>query len=334
MSPYKLSICIPTYNRGAYIGATLESILSQIRDDVEVIVSDNASTDNTEAVVLSYQAKFPLLQFHKFSSNQGADANYLKVVELAQGKFCWLMGSDDAIEPGAIARVIASLARSPGLSGLTVKTQSYDQELLNPIPSTDIGINEDTYYKSAKECFTQLGPWFGYLSAQIVRRDLWMQVVNTYDLSPYYNAYVHVYVIARMLKIDPNWMFLNVPCVSWRSGNDSFLDKGIYNRIRIDVLGYQKITRDVFGIESKIFADVMKSVATIHVRYALVNAKVHNLSFEYLVKLVTLTVSSYWKYPVFWVKVFPIFLFPSCIVNSLRKVRRVFQKVFVSSAAH
>lgn len=321
MSAYKLSICIPTYNRGAYIGETLESIVCQENDSVEIVVSDNASRDETEAVVKSYAAKFSSLRYHRFKENQGADANYLKVVELAQGEFCWLLGSDDIIELNAIGHVLKVIDSHTELSGLTVKTQSYNSDLSATISNTDIGVDSNRFYSSAAECFTQLGPWFGYLSAQIVRRAVWMKVVNAFDLVPYSNAYVHVYVIARMLEIEPRWMYLDTPCVGWRSGNDSFLDKGIYNRIMIDVLGYKKITMDVFGEKSRVFSRVMVSVATIHVRYALVNAKANNVSLGYLLKLGSLTVCNYWRYPAFWIKVFPIFLMPKFFIQMLRRIR-------------
>ena len=53
-SSIKLSICIATFNRSEFISDTLESILTQVTSDCEVVVSDNASTDNTEEVVSQY----------------------------------------------------------------------------------------------------------------------------------------------------------------------------------------------------------------------------------------------------------------------------------------
>ena len=53
----KLSICIPTHNRAEFLPATLESIAAQWTDDIEIAVSDNASTDHTAAIVESYRAR-------------------------------------------------------------------------------------------------------------------------------------------------------------------------------------------------------------------------------------------------------------------------------------
>ena len=121
----KLSLCIPTYNRGGFIGETLESIVSQATDDIEIIVSDNASQDDTEAIVRGFQERFPRITYHRFERNMGADKNFLKVVELATGEYCWFMGSDDKVENGGIATVLANLAKHPDLAGfLSIATNT------------------------------------------------------------------------------------------------------------------------------------------------------------------------------------------------------------------
>ncbi len=54
MTKHLLSICIATYNRAEYIGETLESIIPQVTDEVEIVIVDGASTDNTSSVVKHY----------------------------------------------------------------------------------------------------------------------------------------------------------------------------------------------------------------------------------------------------------------------------------------
>src|ERR1700733_7939997 len=97
----KLSICIPTYNRAAFIGKTLESILSQVNESIEIVVMDGASTDDTSEVVASYQSRFKNLVYYRGSTNLGVDRDMATSVELARGAYCWLMSSDDLVKPGA-----------------------------------------------------------------------------------------------------------------------------------------------------------------------------------------------------------------------------------------
>ena len=72
-----------------------------------------------------------------------------------------------------------------------------------------------------------LGDYLGYIPGQIVHRELWNKTVAANPVEKYFNAYVHVYVIAKMLQTHPRWLYVKTPCVGWRSGNDSFLSEGI-----------------------------------------------------------------------------------------------------------
>ena len=109
MNDIRLSFCIPTYNFGRYIGETLESIINQAGDEVEIVVGDGASTDHTEEVVRRYQSRFPKLFYHRFEEKGGVDLDLAKTVELARGDYCWLMSSDDVLKPGAVQRVLSEI---------------------------------------------------------------------------------------------------------------------------------------------------------------------------------------------------------------------------------
>ncbi len=100
----KISICIPQYNRIAYLLKSLKQIEAQDHRDIEVIVSDDRSDDNTEEAIKELQKnyKYPLL-FSRNEVNLGYDANYRKCIELASGDYCIVIGNDDTIyEPGSI----------------------------------------------------------------------------------------------------------------------------------------------------------------------------------------------------------------------------------------
>lgn len=95
--PPFLSICIPTYNRADNLDICLQAIFSQLEDtvSVEVLVSDNASTDNTREVVERYAARYPVLRYSCNAANIGADRNIYQVMQQAQGKFIKMQGDDD-----------------------------------------------------------------------------------------------------------------------------------------------------------------------------------------------------------------------------------------------
>src|SRR5579864_6892264 len=105
-SLFKLSICIPTYNRANLIGATLDSILAQITDECEIVISDNASTDNTEEVVAAYASRCARIRYNRNGTNIGSDRNHDRAVQLSFGEYCWLMADDDVMKHGAIEAVL------------------------------------------------------------------------------------------------------------------------------------------------------------------------------------------------------------------------------------
>jgi len=92
-----VSICIPTFNRSGMVERAIESALSQTYHDLEVIVVDNASDDNTEDVVASYAD--PRLKFFKNPKNLGLFGNFNRCIELSRGDLIHILHSDDYIDP-------------------------------------------------------------------------------------------------------------------------------------------------------------------------------------------------------------------------------------------
>lgn len=106
-----LSIAIPTYNRSAFLGELLSSLYDQCKSDprLELLVSDNASTDETPAIVEAYADRGLPIIYLRNGSNIGADANFMQCFDKAKGKYVWLIGDDDLVVPGAIRKIISYL---------------------------------------------------------------------------------------------------------------------------------------------------------------------------------------------------------------------------------
>src|SRR2546425_2131461 len=105
----RLSFCTPTYNFGQFIGKTLHNILIQGTEEVEIVIVDGASTDQTQEIVRSFQVSNPNLTYHRREQNMGVDRDLAKAVEIARGEYCWLMSSDDLLKPRAVSRVLAEI---------------------------------------------------------------------------------------------------------------------------------------------------------------------------------------------------------------------------------
>lgn len=104
-----ISIGIPTYNRSRGISRTLRSIWAQRYPHVEVIISDNCSTDNTEQVVLDIAKHHPAIRYHRQERNIGMIQNFEYVLRNATGKYFMWIADDDELEKGVLLKYVSFL---------------------------------------------------------------------------------------------------------------------------------------------------------------------------------------------------------------------------------
>ncbi len=104
MTGPKLSLCIPVYNGQQFIKETIDSVLSQSFKDLEIVIVDNQSTDNTVSIVRSYSD--PRIKLFSNDTNIGMIPNWNKAMELATGKYIKILPADDFIYPGCLEKQI------------------------------------------------------------------------------------------------------------------------------------------------------------------------------------------------------------------------------------
>lgn len=110
MDELLLTIAIPTYNRCAYLKENLDVLLPQCakyEEIIKVVVSDNASTDDTQELLTSYINLYPkLIHYNRNEINIGLQGNFDKAVDLSVSKYVFLMGDDDILSPNFIDIII------------------------------------------------------------------------------------------------------------------------------------------------------------------------------------------------------------------------------------
>jgi glycosyltransferase involved in cell wall biosynthesis len=85
-----------TYNRSEDLHRTLEAFIKAELTDIKLHILDNASTDNTKAIVSNAQEHWPNLTYHRNQYNIGGNANILRAVEISSSEYSWILGDDDA----------------------------------------------------------------------------------------------------------------------------------------------------------------------------------------------------------------------------------------------
>ncbi len=263
----RLSVCIPTYNRAEFLPATLESIAAQWGDDLEVTVSDNGSTDDTARIVEEYRARLGAVRWFRWESNQGADRNYLKSVEIATGDYCWILGSDDPIAPGAIDVLRHTIReRSPTILLFNRMLCTLDLTPVREDRFIDIGRSDGAWYDFSRkdelegylEGARSMCATFSYLSSMAFSRAAWNAATGH---EPFIgSAYVHSYKLLMACAAGGTLAYINRPLVHCRLGNDAFRDLGLARRVLLDLDGYVRLADACFGTTRPRCAAAVRSI--------------------------------------------------------------------------
>ena len=231
-----LCICIPTHHgRAAALAVALDSVLEQLPAqpaDVEIVVCDNASQDATADVVGQRAARHPAtLSYHRNETNIGFAHNIVRAAELASGRYCWLLGSDDALAPGGLEHVLAKLRAHPALTGLSVNRRNLDAALEHPsLPDPPALLAaalqaQPRTYADARAALQDVGLYLSYISGQIVDREHYLAVAAVAPAQVVEPGYfMHLYIFTRMLVEAPRWRWEPQPVVLNRTENDALVE--------------------------------------------------------------------------------------------------------------
>jgi abequosyltransferase len=267
--PIKLSICIPTYNRAKFLPELFDSIRCSDPEQIQIAVSDNASTDNTAEVVEEYRKRFPHFDYKRNETNIGPDRNYLAAAAMASGEYCLIMGSDDAFAHVGIDKIFDYLKNKPDILLYNcIKCNFYLDKIIgtkftnykkNP---TLISIfNEDDIVNYFDNCLDYAG-CFSYLSSSVFKTN---KLSNNYDYKKYVGTAYSAAAILLMIMRDGCLLCYTPEClVLHRGENDSFFTGSVTERIFLDIYGFKKISNSIFKKEKKAAAALMRIVYRTH----------------------------------------------------------------------
>lgn len=155
-----VSIGIPVHNGGKLLPRALDSILGQTYRDLEVIVSDNASTDETESVVLAYAERDPRLRYLRSVVNLGAPRNFNRAFALATGRYFKWASYDDELEPGFIEACVDVLEADPAAVACFSRGVIVDDagRPLKPLPDRQVHLGDPLPHRRFADV---IEPWYG-----------------------------------------------------------------------------------------------------------------------------------------------------------------------------
>nr|WP_315236342.1 glycosyltransferase [uncultured Limnohabitans sp.] len=183
MSTPRLTIIVPTYNRCDSLELLLRSLADEVRplgSEVEVYVSDNASTDDTPSVVERLRTEWPELISHRQATNVGPDRNFSHCVHLARGRWFWIISDDDMPKRSVVSQVLSQLLeRQPALLYL-------ESEWVNPLLSADQGEPVGTFRVAdmdARRFAAAVHVWVTFISGMVVDKERLLPALGLHNIN-------------------------------------------------------------------------------------------------------------------------------------------------------
>lgn len=186
----KVSVIIPTYNRGQYITQALDSVLSQTYHDYEIIVVDDGSTDNTQEILKKYDGKFKSI----IKENQGISKTRNRGIEESTGEYIAFLDSDDYWAPEKLEEQVKVLDRYPNV-GIVYSRMPIINGRGEKIGMKPAGVSGKNFKEllqfwgdlptstvmTRRDCFDKAG-LFDPSMDPMEDIDLWIRISRFYDL--------------------------------------------------------------------------------------------------------------------------------------------------------
>lgn len=207
-----VSICIPTYNRAGMIREAIDSALGQTYRNLEVIVVDNASSDDTASVVATYHDE--RFTYVKNDRNLGLFGNFNRCIEVAHGDYIHILHSDDSIDRDFIKLCIQFFLDHPGVKLTTTSARSIGDNGPCEVQFFD----KDMIFRAPEGFKRLLGERsFIVCPSVIVHRDVYR------DVGPYSLEYPYSSDFYQWLKISWNYDigYVQGAWVNYRLGEHS-----------------------------------------------------------------------------------------------------------------
>jgi len=246
-----ISICIPTRDRAAFLEENLSNLIEiidqfNLEEKIEIIISDNGSTDNTNQVLNNVIEK-KYIKILKHPNNIGFSANVLSMLKKATGKYVWQLGDDDKLDKDAFIKIIKIVSRKDCPDIIVGKIKMKYSELIISPPIKDKFIM-DLEVKSKKN--PRIFKYLGWFSVNLIKKcliDYAINYIESNNQTDIKSDWIHLLLIGIYLDQKP----IRVKCydkitVIYNDGNWYFPPE-IYLRAQIESIIHIHETLETLG---------------------------------------------------------------------------------------
>ncbi|MEJ7768324.1 MAG: glycosyltransferase family 2 protein [Chitinophagaceae bacterium] len=280
----KFSVCVPQYNRIEYLLLSLENIAKQSYNNIEIVISDDCSTDDTtekiEALKKAY--RFPIV-YSRNPVNYGYDRNYRRSIELASGDYCLLIGNDDTVyETDTIELLVHFLQKNdlPEIGFCNYVEHSNPKVVVaRAFKTAVLGAGNEVALKNYSN--------FSFVGGVIYKRDVFLKFnTDKFDKSVFAQMYlgvlmiaggcrlfsIHEPVVLKDLRIDGKMSnsYRDKLARTWKEYR--VVDAGLPSVINVLINGF----RDAGTLNQDIIYKIFKKIYTITFPYWILDYKSNN----------------------------------------------------------
>jgi len=320
----KISFCITTLNRCNLLIEAIDSILGEFDDDVEIIVVDGGSTDNTPYMMNKFKVKHDNF-IYIYEEGLDVHDGIIKSINASSGEYCWLFSDDDMLAEGAKKAIINLLNKNSGIPGVTTNYSAYDNSLKKPIVTVPAiyknRIRTNHLFTDSDQMILEFNLHLGFISAQIINRkmliDTYLSKLNEKECE--YREWVVVDMVLSVFHENMKWLYCSFPCVKYRSDNDSFVNSlGVLKRIELSYISFPKMVEKLCN--NKVLNELNRRLFLTRLLRTLINLKAKGVEGNIILSVIKMLSPTYKNVIKLWPILYVIILIPSNLLSSFKKI--------------
>lgn len=318
-----LTIAVPTYNGAKTIRNMMDLLMPQCDERVEVLISDNCSTDETPSIIAEYQKAYPYIKNIRNEKNIGPDANFLQCMKLASGRFVHLLSDDDVMMEGALGKILSYLEKYSDVGLVYLYTKGFRGKYINiegcsapaKCPTGDI------YTNDKRILMDYAGYYWGFMSSFIISKERFdtiehpEQYYGTYWLQ----SYIHILCCAGN---DSKVGVVAGPCI----GAGIYVNVNNFDSSVVDGVNYRKMLDFAVmegGFDKKQLDKLFEWRLIFLASHSIIKEKAAGMKKTSKWNVFKLT----WQYPKAWLKLYPTYLLPNFLCRWIMSAYRAKQNM-------
>lgn len=290
MNTPHVSVAIVTYNSAEYIVETLDSIKNQIYHNVELVISDDCSSDNTIGICSDWinenSGRFVNCRLITSPTNTGVAANCNRALEAVTGEWYKMLDGDDVLFPNCLSDFVDYINIYPERMCIASGVNTYQERIDNKhLKQKEVGINDGFYQLDRISQLNSLARGNGIVSSSVILNTSFLRSIGGFETKYFYEDYpLFLNVLEAGQKI---WMMDSVTCGYRLHSSLSRSNEKLFN-YRYKCYGYRfqkERCSKYYSLNYKIRIRLIHALQFLFEKMGLNSAK-HTSSYTFLFKLI------------------------------------------------